>query len=82
MKEDLHSTKVFKHDYCTLTVDPAKKNKNVLLLSTMHPAVKIGDDNKLLPKIVAFCDVTKWGVDMLIRWLKIIMSMQLLEDGP
>ena len=59
IKEDLHSTKVFKHDYCTLTVDPGKKNKNLLLLSTMHPAVKIGDDNKLLPKTVAFCDATK-----------------------
>ena len=47
----------------------------------MHPAVKIGDDNKLLPKTMAFRDPTKWGVDMLIRWLKIIMSMQLLEDG-
>ena len=81
IKEDLHSTKVFKHDCGTLNVYQDKKNKNVLLLSTVHPAVKIGDDNKLLPKTVAFCDATKWGVEMLIRWLKIIMSMQLLEDG-
>ena len=67
MKEDLHSTKVFKHDYCTLNVYQDKKNKNVLLLSTVHPAVKISDDNKLLPKLVALCDATKWGVEMLIR---------------
>ena len=58
-KEDLHSTKMFKHDWFTLNVYQDKKNKNVLLLSTVHPAVKIGDDNNLLPKTVAFCDATK-----------------------
>ena len=67
IKEDLHSTKVFKHDCCTLNVYQDKKNKNFSLLSTVHPAVKIGDDNKLLPKTVALCDATKWGIDMLIR---------------
>ena len=65
-KEDLHCTKMFKHDCCTLNVYQDKKNKKVLLLSIVHSAVKIGDDNKLLPKTVAFCDATKWGVDMLI----------------
>ena len=59
IKEDLHSTKIFKHDCFTLNVYQDKKNKNVLLLSTVHPAVKIGDDDKLLPKTVAFCDATK-----------------------
>ena len=59
IKEDLHSTKTFIHDCFTLNVYQDKKNKNVLLLSTVHPEVKIGDDNKLLPKTVAFCDATK-----------------------
>ena len=57
MEEDLHSTKVFKHDYCTLTMDQGKKK--LLLLNTMHSSVKIGDDDKLLSKTVAFCDETK-----------------------
>ena len=65
--EDLYSTKVFKHDCYALNVYRDKKNKNVLLLSTVHPAVKNGDDNKLLPKLVAFWDATKWVVDMFIR---------------
>ena len=64
MKEDLHSIKVFKHDCCTLAVYQSKKSKNVLLLSTMHSAVKIGDDKKLLPKTVAFCNATKRGIDI------------------
>ena len=75
IKEDLHSTKVFKDEYFTLTVHQNKRNKNVLLLSTMHHAVKIDDDNKLLPKTVAFGNAKKWGADMLIRWLKIIMPV-------
>ena len=44
MKVDLHSTKAFKHNSSTLTVYCGKKNKNVLLLCTMHSAVKIGND--------------------------------------
>ena len=44
MKEDLYSTKVFKHDGSTLTVYQAKTTKNVLLFSTMHATVDIGDD--------------------------------------
>ena len=35
IKEDLYTTKVFKHDGCTLTVYQAKTTKNVLLLSTI-----------------------------------------------
>ena len=36
IKKDLYTTKVFKHDGCTLTVYQAKTTKKVLLLSTMH----------------------------------------------
>ena len=50
MKEDLHSTKVFKYDSCTLIMYQGKNNKKVLVISTMHPAVTIDDDKKLLPK--------------------------------
>ena len=64
VKEDLHNTKMFKHDCCTLIVYQSKKNKNVLLLSIINSAVKIGDDKIRLPKIAAFCNATKWGIDI------------------
>ena len=55
---------MLKHDCFTLTVYQGKNSKNALLLSTMHSAVKIGDNKKLLSKTVAFCNATKWEVDM------------------
>ena len=50
IKEDLDGTKMFKRDCCTLTVYQVEKNKNVLLLSTIHLVVTIGDDKKLLSR--------------------------------
>ena len=64
MKEDLFTTKIFKHDCCTLTVYQAKTAKNVLLLSTMHSTVDIGDDRKSKPETVTFYNSTKFGVDV------------------
>ena len=63
-KEDLYATKVFKHDGCTLTVYQAKTTKNVLLLTTMHFTVDIGDDPKSKPKTVNFYYSTKFGADV------------------
>ena len=62
MKEDLYTTKVFKHGGCTLTVHQAKTTKNVLLLTTMHATV---DDRKSKPEIVKFYNSTRFGVDVL-----------------
>ena len=64
IKEDLYTTKVFKHDGCTLTVYQAKTTKNVLLLSTMHSTVDIDDDQKSKPETVNFYNSTKFGVDV------------------
>ena len=64
MKEDLYTTKIFKHDCCTLTVYQATTAKNVLLLSTMHSTVDIGDDRKSKPETVTFYNSTKFGVDV------------------
>ena len=64
MREDLYATKVFEHDGCTLTVYQAKPTKNVLLLSTMHSTVDIGDDREAKPETVKFYNSTKFGVDV------------------
>ena len=65
MKEDLHATKIFKHDGCTLTVYQAKTTKNVLLLSTIYVAVDTGDDRKFKLETVKFYNSTKFRVDVL-----------------
>jgi len=38
MKEPLHSPTLYKPGYATITVDQGKTNKNVITLSTLHPA--------------------------------------------
>ena len=63
-KEDLCTTKIFKHGCCTLTVYQAKTAKNVLLLCTMQSTVDIGDDRKSKPETVTFYNSTKFGVDV------------------
>ena len=64
INEDLYTTKVFKHDGCSLTVYQAKTTINVLLLSTMHSTVDIDDDQKSKPETVNFYNSTKLGVDV------------------
>ena len=64
IKEDLYTTKVFKHYGCTLTVYQAKTTKNVLLLSTMHSTVDIDDDQKSKRETVNIYNSTKFGVDV------------------
>ena len=64
MKEDFYTTKVFKHDGCTLTVYQAKTTKNVLLVSSMHATVDTGDNQKSKPETVKFYNSTKFGVDV------------------
>lgn len=62
---NLHHTFVMKHDDITLTVYQGKKQKNVILLSSLHPDVEVGTDRKKLPETVAFYNNTKCGVDTL-----------------
>ena len=64
IKEDLYTTKVFKHESYTLTVYQAKTAKNVFLLSTMHSTVDIGGDRKSKPETVNFYNSTKFEVDV------------------
>ena len=73
MKEDFHSTKVFKYDSCTLIMYQGKNNKKVLVISTMHPAVTIDDDKKLLPKQWHFIIPQNLESILSINWLVITL---------
>ena len=42
-----------------------KKNKNLLLLSTLHPTLKIDNSEKKMPEVVHFYNSTKYSVDVL-----------------
>lgn len=64
-KSTLHSTTVLTHKDISLTVYQGKKEKNVLLLSTLHPTVEITDNPKKLPDTIAFYNATKYGVDVI-----------------
>ena len=65
-KENLYSSMILKHDKSTtLTVYQGKKNKNVLLLSTVHQNVQISDGRKKLPESIQYYNETKCGVDVL-----------------
>lgn len=45
-RAELHATRLLKHDDATLTVYQGKKEKHVLLLSTIHPSVNIAENQK------------------------------------
>ena len=53
-----------------MTVYQAKTTKNVLLLSTIHSTVDIGDDQKYKPETVKFYNSTKFGVDVIDQMVR------------
>lgn len=61
---EVNETYILEHNGCTLTVYQGKVNKNVLILSTMHSSVDIGEDKKKLPETVSFYNSSKYGVDV------------------
>lgn len=63
-KEPLHSTVALKSNNMTLIIYQGKKNKHVLILSTMHPDFLIGTDSKKKPETIRFYNDTKYGVDV------------------
>ena len=65
MKEELHSCKLYRCGYTTLTAYEGKVNKHVLILSTMHNDITIADNAKKTPKTVSSYNETKYGVDIL-----------------
>ncbi|XP_029441015.1 uncharacterized protein LOC115080763 isoform X2 [Rhinatrema bivittatum] len=64
-REALYTTQVLKKGDTTMTVYQRKANKNVILLSTMHPDVQLGPDTKRKPNTVTFYNETKSGVDVI-----------------
>lgn len=65
MKTPLYTSVLLKREGGTLTVYQGKKNKNVLLYSTMHTDVEIQNNSKHLPETVSFYNSTKFAVDVL-----------------
>lgn len=64
-KAELCSTTLMRSSEATLTIYQSKPNKNVVILSTMHPTILIGTDAKRKPESVTDYNSTKWGVDIL-----------------
>lgn len=64
-RDVLYSSKIAKHENITLTSYQGKKNKNVLLLSSLHPTLEISSNEKQKPEVVNFYNATKYGVDVL-----------------
>lgn len=70
---DLHSTTILKKTdkpECTLTVYQGKKNKNVIILSTLHPEVAVSKEGKKKPETVTFYNATKYGVDIVDQMIR------------
>ncbi|XP_041102639.1 uncharacterized protein LOC121313928 [Polyodon spathula] len=61
---ECYSSRLLKHSGCTLTVYKCKPRKNVILMSTLHPSIAIGNDAKKIPETVQFYNSTKFGVDI------------------
>lgn len=69
-KTCLYETVLLKNGETTLTVYQGKKNKNVLLLSTLYPDVNVEQTNKKLPETVQFYNKTKCGVDIVDQMMR------------
>ncbi|GFU78508.1 DDE_Tnp_1_7 domain-containing protein [Trichonephila clavipes] len=65
IKMPLYDTLLLEHDDTTLTVYQGKTSKMVLLLSSLHPTVDVGNNHpKKLPETISFYNSTKFGVDI------------------
>jgi hypothetical protein len=60
-RDELYSSKIANHDNITLTSYQGKKNKNVLLPSTLHATLQITPNEKKTPEVVDFYNSTKNG---------------------
>jgi hypothetical protein len=52
------------HDGISLTIYQSKKNKNVILPSSLHPSVRILTNKKRTPETIQYYNLTKSGVDI------------------
>lgn len=65
VRNEIFSSAVRKNDNITLTSYQGKKNKNVILLSTLHSSVEFESNEKKTPDVIKFYNSTKFGVDVL-----------------
>ncbi|KAJ8889038.1 hypothetical protein PR048_008532 [Dryococelus australis] len=64
-KQQLYATYVHKHKDTILTVYQEKVNRNVILLSSLHPSVSIAEIEKKTPETIQYYNATKFGVDIM-----------------
>ncbi|GBM98998.1 hypothetical protein AVEN_133370-1 [Araneus ventricosus] len=64
-KEDLYSSTVLKHDNIILKEYQRKKDKIVLLLSSLHPTLEVEFIEEKALEAIKFYNSTKYGVDVL-----------------
>ena len=64
-KMTLFSSNLYKSENCTLTVYKSKPNVKVLLPSIKHTSIQVEDNYKRVPETIAFCNKTKFGVDVI-----------------
>ena len=58
-----YSTVFFKNNDASLTVYQGNREKNVIVLSTMHPNIKVRETEKRLPETFEVYNKNKAGVD-------------------
>lgn len=64
-KDEIYSSKIISHEGITLTSYQCKKNKNVLLLSSLHENLNVSENEKKTPEVIQYYNSTKYGVDVL-----------------
>ncbi|XP_068233497.1 piggyBac transposable element-derived protein 4-like [Palaemon carinicauda] len=81
-RDKQYSSQILKHNQCTLTVYQCKKNKNVLLLSTVHKKVGIGNDAKRTPDTISYYNNSKFGVDIVDKMARLYTTKAASRRWP
>ena len=86
-KQQRHKTSLFTFTQTavvTLISYQCKKQKSVVIISTLHPGVEISSHNnpKKKPDTVSFYNRTKLGLTSLIRWPGNTLQRLQAEGGP
>ncbi|XP_068250733.1 piggyBac transposable element-derived protein 4-like [Palaemon carinicauda] len=81
-RDKQYSSQILKHNQCTLTVYQCKKNKNVLLLSTVHKKVEIGNDSKITPDTISYYNNSKFGVDVVDQMARLYTTKAASRRWP
>eukprot|EP00096_Caligus_rogercresseyi_P004194 TRINITY_DN18369_c0_g1_i1.p1 TRINITY_DN18369_c0_g1~~TRINITY_DN18369_c0_g1_i1.p1 ORF type:complete len:460 (+),score=-15.26 TRINITY_DN18369_c0_g1_i1:160-1539(+) len=78
----IFSTMVFKSkNNCTLTAYKAKKNKSVMVMSSLHPTVSISEKKKKKPETIEYYNHTKFGVDSLDQMCRLYSTKSGTRHG-